>query len=419
MKISRMLITAPAAAAASLALCAAPALADPAADEQDSSAPQVVQTRFSDEEIAIMAKTSGRTVEQQRGHLAEQETQNNAYAGLHSKGLSYDGAYFDEDNTLVVQAAKGSEAAVAAEAASLEVVTPQFGQERLSEITAELTEKIGKDADVAAITPDVVDDTVVVTVVNDADEETVSALAETYGAAVTVERGEANLMQANVAGGDKMMLGGGYCSAGFGANDYMVWAGHCLEDIPQVEAEDGSLVGTTVETKFISYDGQTDQDMGIVELADGVTMDGTVNDHGEGTIEVDATQGAWKAPICTETCKSGATSGITCGEVTGYDATVTYSDQYGRVQAQVVGLGEPASAPLPVTPAARRLRRLRRGPDLGRPCGPGLRLQRRLRRRQLLLPARDRRAGGVRPRVRHPRHRRPGRGGSLVVTTGH
>lgn len=345
MKFSRMLISAPAAAAASVALCMAPALAGPnAEDEQGATAPQSVQTRFSDEEIAIMAKTSGRTEAQQRGHLAAQEKQNNAYADLFKKGHRYDGAYFNKDNKLVLQAKKGSPAAKAAEAQGLTVTSPQFGEQRLSEITEALTKSIGKDADVASISPDVIGDTVVVTVVNNEGQATVDKLAAKYGDAVTVQRGEANVMQRNVAGGDKMDLGGGYCSAGFGANDgtqnFMVWAGHCLEGIDEVHAEDGTLVGHQKDTKFVSYDGQTDKDMGIVELADGVTMDGTVNDHGEGKIEVDATKGAWKAPIGTDACKSGATSGITCGKVTGYDATVTYSDHQGRVQAQVVGLGE-------------------------------------------------------------------------------
>lgn len=343
MKISRLLVSGPAAVAA-LTLCAAPALAAPGDQDSDSAAPQSVSTQFSDEEVAVMAKSSGRSIQEQTAHLDEQETQNNTYAELYEQGYDYDGAYFDENNTLVLQAAAGSDAAEAAEAAGLEVASPQFGEERLGEIASELTDAIGADGNIASISPNVVDDTVVVTVVNSAGEATVSELTAAYGDAVTIEQGEANVMQANVAGGDKMDLGGGYCSAGFGANDgsrnYMVWAGHCVEPVDQVLAADGSLVGTTADSKFTSYDGLPDRDMGIVELADGVTMDGTVNQQGQQEIELDASRGAWKAPIGTDTCKSGATSGVTCGQITGYDATVTYSDTQGRVQAQVSGLGE-------------------------------------------------------------------------------
>ena len=38
-------------------------------------------------------------------------------------------------------------------------------------------------------------------------------------------------------------------------------------------------------------------------------------------------------------CRTGATSGVTCGKVTGYNASVNYSDSQGRAVAQVSGLG--------------------------------------------------------------------------------
>ncbi len=343
MKITRIMTAGSAVAAAALALSVAPAMADPAVDEHKDVTPMSVQQEFSDKEIAIMAKSSGRTISEQKNHLQEQETQNNAYAKLFSKGHNFDGAYFDENNNLVLNAKPGSKAAKAAEAAGLKVASPTFGEDRLTEITDSLGDALASNGSVASVVPDIKADTVVITVTNAKGEKAAKKAAAKFGEAVTIQRGEANTMQKNVKGGDKMMLGGGYCSAGFPANDgsknYMVWAGHCLDGIDRVTDEGGSLVGTAADTKFKSYSGRISYDMGIVALADGVTLDGTINQYNARGAHLDATKGAWKAPIGTDTCKSGATSGITCGQVTGYGASVTYSDHQGRVQARVENLG--------------------------------------------------------------------------------
>lgn len=335
--LTRRLVKACAVAAALTLGATAPALADGGTDDSEA---RTVSTSFSAQEIAVMAKSSGRSEAQQRSHLDSQARQNNAYATLASRGLEFDGAYFDGANRLVVQADEGSDAARAAAAAGLKVREARHGEAELTAAADKVASAIGADATLVSIAPDVAADRVVVTV-TDASGTAASAAKKAGGDAVTVVEG-APLRSNAVRGGDKLLLGGGYCSAGFPAHDragtsYMVWAGHCLDGIGAnaIKTKSGSVAGYSRGTAFRSYDGQPDRDYGVVALRE--SMSTALNDYG--ARQLDASRGAWKAPVGTDMCKSGATSGISCGQVTGYDARVTYTDENQRVQAQVSDLG--------------------------------------------------------------------------------
>ena len=325
-----------------------PALAAPggAADTaiQKSPAVKKVEADFSDKELKIMAESSGRTVAAQKDHLQAQFTQNNDYYDLVRAGNTYDGAFFNDENKLVLQAPAGSQAAKAAEAAGFEVRDAANGESRLNDITDALAELAADDAGVVSVAPHIADDAVVVTVTDTKADTAVLDKAAEYGDAVKVQKGERNELHATAKGGDKIGLGGGYCSAGFPATDgegnhVMVWAGHCIEDQDSFTVE-GQDFGSHGETAFKSYDGQPDRDIGYVVLGDGNEVSTEANTYGSNHGITNAEEGAWQAPIGTELCRTGATSGVTCGEVTGYNATVNYSDSQGRDVAQVSGLGE-------------------------------------------------------------------------------
>src|SRR5690606_13584975 len=101
--------------------------------------------------------------------------------------------------------------------------------------------------------------------------------------------------------------------------------------------ESTTLLATGYDTEFFSYDGPSDKDIGLGDIASAVHMTSAINDYGYGQ-RIDATQGAGSPPVGPHACESGATSGITCGEVTGYGITVNYTDAQGREQARVSGL---------------------------------------------------------------------------------
>lgn len=344
MKFARIVPLASLASACLLAASALPALADPSGDGFPADPdPQLVDLELSPLEISLLAEGSGISVDEQIERLEEQEAQNNLYAELHAQGLDFDGAYFDAENRLVLQAPAGSIEAEIALDIGLEVRAPEHGEDELRQITSELTSSVPVDTGLVTIAPDVRRDAVVLTVSGDASA--VEEYAAPFGDAVVVEEGAPMAAHATFTGGDKAVISetGGYCSAGFPArnssgDEYMVWAGHCLEGRDEIRSEGGTLLARNAGTEFVSYDGQDDQDMGLAKIASGVDMTSEVNDYGYGQ-ELDASRGAWTPPVGTDACKSGATSGITCGEIKGYGYTVAYTDAQGREQARVTGLG--------------------------------------------------------------------------------
>lgn len=297
---------------------------------------RVVQSEFSQEQIQVMARSANRTVEQQRSYLERKAQQNNTYAEL-SANNSYDGAFFTEQGDLVVQAAPNSAAAKAAKAKGLQVRSPQRGEAKLNDMVGQVTAVVGDK--VASVSPDVAADKLIVT--STAPDATRQALSR-FGDAVEVRQGEANRVQIAVKGGDKVtMASGGYCSAGFPARTssgrkVMIWAGHCVEG-QSTFSVGGTKIGTPAGTAFGSYDGVADRDIGAVYIDAEDQMTTQVNGYGRTVSQAD--KGPWKAPVGTDMCKSGATSGITCGQVSSYNNSVTYSDNSGRTVAQVSGLG--------------------------------------------------------------------------------
>lgn len=336
-------------------------LAMPAAGATDSDRPdltpvdttvptnpdtRVVLPDYDPKALEIMARSSGRSVAEQRRHLARQTGQNNAYATLRAEGLDFDGAFFAEDNTLVVQASAGSPAAQQARAAGLRVRTPKHGEQALLRIQAELDALPASRQGIAAYGPDLQQDAVVVTVsgpIAEADQAFLWA-ARKHGDAVRVVRGKPNEITATVRGGDEI-IGAGYCSAGFPARTgsgyrVMIWVGHCVEGSSTFRNTWGTRVATAAASAFRSYDGQPDRDIGALWMDDEDTMSFAVNRWGTSGLIGNAGNGAWKAPVGTDLCKSGRTTGVTCGRVQGYNQTVTYTDNQGRAQASVSGLGQ-------------------------------------------------------------------------------
>ncbi|TLW93722.1 trypsin [Saccharomonospora piscinae] len=154
----------------------------------------------------------------------------------------------------------------------------------------------------------------VVTVGSDAPAAEVAdlrAAADRLGDAVRVEQ-VAGGFDAAIYGGEAITGGGSRCSAGFNANsggqNYIVDAGHCTGAVSQWN------VGPSVGASFPGNDyglirNDTGSAPGAVSLYNGSAQ---------------AINSAANAYVGQSICKSGSTTGLTCGTVQATNVTVNY-----------------------------------------------------------------------------------------------
>lgn len=124
-----------------------------------------------------------------------------------------------------------------------------------------------------------------------------------------------------VAGGDAITGGGGRCSLGFnvtkGGEPYFLTAGHCTESISSWSDSSGAVIGQNEASSF------PDNDYGLVKYSAGVDHPSEVNLY-NGSAQ--AISGAAEATVGMEVTRSGSTTQVHDGTVTGLDATVNYGN---------------------------------------------------------------------------------------------
>ncbi|MFJ9782730.1 S1 family peptidase [Amycolatopsis sp. NPDC101161] len=152
-----------------------------------------------------------------------------------------------------------------------------------------------------------------------------SAIAS-LGSAVRVKH-TAKPLTTQVYDGDEISTGSIICSAGFnvtsGGQQYIITAGHCTQGGPSWQG-----IGPSVDSSFPGTD------YGLIR-----------NDSGDGPGAVDLYDGttqpitqAGDAYVGEQVCKSGRTTGLTCGTVTALDQTVNYGNGdvvYGLIETDV------------------------------------------------------------------------------------
>lgn len=306
-----------------------------------AGAPAMADPTYDAEVVALMAATSGRTVAAQEQRLERQAASNTTLAALQRAGHDFDGAFLADDGGLVVRATPGTPDARAATAAGATVAPARFGEAELAALADELAEL--DPTGVSTVQVDVAADRLVVGTAGDVSAEAAAFLAEHDAAVAAVDTPAYSTNAATVRGGDAVYTpGGGRCSAGFPARDragarYMIWAGHCNEG-GGTFTSGGERIGTSAGSAFTSYDGTPDRDIGALRIDADDTVVTRVNPYGTSGYNLDAPLGASRPAVGTELCKSGSTTGITCGRITGYDVSVNYTDAQGRQVAQVSGL---------------------------------------------------------------------------------
>ncbi|MFJ6393481.1 S1 family peptidase [Streptomyces sp. NPDC091972] len=124
-----------------------------------------------------------------------------------------------------------------------------------------------------------------------------------------------------IAGGDAISGSGGRCSLGFnvvkGGQPYFLTAGHCTESISTWSDSSGNKLGTNEVSSFPG------NDYGLVKYTADVDHPSEVDLY-NGSAQ--AITGAASATVGQSVTRSGSTTQVHSGKVTGLDATVNYGN---------------------------------------------------------------------------------------------
>jgi streptogrisin D len=234
-------------------------------------------------------------------------------------GAQAAGAYLDASGHLTVNVlGAGAAAQVRAAGATPRLVARSSGQ----------LERVKAALDAARSAPagsswgvDVASNTVLVSVPAGGGAAFL-ARARSFGAAVTVRRGPAVQTQA-FYGGQAILHGGSRCSAGFNTRNgsgrsYVLTAGHCANLGGTWTTSGGQTIGPVAASSFPG------NDFGRIRISNPAALDprGGVLDKGAFR---DIT-GASRVAVGSPACKTGSTTGTTCGKVQAYNVTVRYPE---------------------------------------------------------------------------------------------
>jgi streptogrisin C len=146
--------------------------------------------------------------------------------------------------------------------------------------------------------------------------------ARSYGDLVEVDRTTADAVPAALYGGQQVNMSNGFvCSNGFNARTssgqyILLTAGHCAEGYPTF-SRNGTTIGAT---RGYSFPGN---DYASVNINDpGFWAPQPAVDMYNGQARV--VTGYSSAPVGSSLCKSGRTTGWTCGTIQAYNQTVNY-----------------------------------------------------------------------------------------------
>ena len=148
------------------------------------------------------------------------------------------------------------------------------------------------------------------------------AKAQTFTTAVRVQRTPAVHTQA-LYGGQAILRGGSRCSAGFNTrsgsgNRYVLTAGHCTNLGGTWTTSSGQTIGPVAASSFPG------NDYGAIRISNPTALDPRGGVLYFGAFR-DIT-GASRVPVGSSACKTGSTTGTTCGTVQAYNVTVNYAE---------------------------------------------------------------------------------------------
>ncbi|MFJ3673036.1 S1 family peptidase [Streptomyces sp. NPDC090106] len=155
--------------------------------------------------------------------------------------------------------------------------------------------------------------------VSDAEWASLTKVVDGLGGTAELQRTKGEF-KPFIAGGDAITGGGGRCSLGFnvvkGGEPYFLTAGHCTEAISEWSDSSG-VIGTNETSSF------PDNDYGLVKYTSEVEHPSEVNLYDGSAQEI---TGAADATVGMSVTRSGSTTQVHDGTVTGLDATVNYGN---------------------------------------------------------------------------------------------
>ncbi|MGW2752220.1 S1 family peptidase [Streptomyces sp. NPDC001273] len=236
-------------------------------------------------------------------------------------GADAAGTYYDAKSKSLVVNVLDEAAAEAVESAGAEarVVTNSLAELRSAHATLEQDATIPGTAWVT----DPTTNKVVVTAdrtVSGAEWAKLAEVVDSLGAKAELQRTKGEY-KPFVAGGDAITGNGGRCSLGFnvtkGGEPHFLTAGHCTEGISTWSDSSGGVIGENAASSFPG------DDYGLVKYTADVDHPSEVNLYDGST---QAISGAAEATVGMQVTRSGSTTQVHSGAVTGLDATVNYGN---------------------------------------------------------------------------------------------
>ncbi|MFJ8200305.1 S1 family peptidase [Streptomyces sp. NPDC096152] len=156
--------------------------------------------------------------------------------------------------------------------------------------------------------------------VSKAEWATLSKVVDGLGAKAELKRSKGEF-KPFVAGGDAITGSGGRCSLGFnvvkGGQPYFLTAGHCTSAISTWSDSSGNQIGKNEQSSFPG------NDFGLVKYTASVDHPSAVDLYNGST---QAIAKAGEATVGEKVTRSGSTTQVHTGTVTGLNATVNYSE---------------------------------------------------------------------------------------------
>ena len=307
---------------AAIVVALAAALAAPAAQAARPAA-QAAPAGWSTATVSAVARSFGITNAQAVQRLrAEAGAQATAAKLASSLGNRAAGSYLDAASGRVVVNVLDAAAAARARASGAQARLVPRSLARLDAIKASL-DRLGGVAG-TAWGVDVQSNKVVVSIPSGATgarTEALLARARSFGSGVRVERIAGAVSTRAFLGGQAILTGGSRCSAGFIAraasgNQYVITAGHCTNIGTTWTTSGGLTIGTTAASRF-----PTD-DFGAIRIANPAQLQPQGGVLNNGAFQ-DIT-GSTRVAVNATVCKTGSTTGTTCGRVLQYNTTVNY-----------------------------------------------------------------------------------------------
>ncbi|WP_393916695.1 S1 family peptidase [Halostreptopolyspora alba] len=299
-------------------------------------------------DVNDLGRALQRDLDLARGEVARRlDQERNARAHEHrvrdTAGDAFAGAAFDPGSGELTVSLTDASAVPAVTRPGVRPRVVTHGQQELDRVVARLN-AAGPPAgpNVTGWYPDIVADTVVVTVTNGAVDQAREFIA-TAGvdeATVRVEpTAEAPRTFAPIVGGNAFTVdGSSVCSVGFSVESDLengfVTAGHCGDAGSAVAGEHGGS-GVIADSVF------PEDDMAWVRTEDDWDPTARVTDHEGGAVTV---SGAREAPVGSSVCRSGTTTGWRCGTIEARNQTVVYPEGTVTGLARTDACAEPGDS---------------------------------------------------------------------------